>query len=159
MKITITLIASGSSFFPKVGCHLFFTSKSVDQKGIFTGLSFFFPRIRFFFPPLWECYLENKSSLGNGRGKTIPVLLQSVHWLLLYQKESSHHHFSLYRHRFKIRGDPTRAIPLVPILAQWLHALFGAVLSLRGRSHSVCLPLPSPDLRQAWRWILEWEDY
>lgn len=121
MKTTITLIASGSSFFPKVGCHIFFTLKSVDRKEIFI-----FPPEYIFFPPLWECYLENKSLLGNGRGKTIPVLLLTVHWLLLYQEAFSHHlytttasFFFLYCHRVKIRGDPTGAVLLVQILVHW----------------------------------------
>lgn len=28
--------------------------------------------------PLWECYLKNKSLLGNGREETIPVLLTAL---------------------------------------------------------------------------------
>lgn len=63
----ITLIASGSRFFPKVRCHIFFTSKSVDQKGIFTGLS---PRILFlFFFSLMGMLLRKEKLIGKRKRK------------------------------------------------------------------------------------------
>lgn len=129
MKITITSIAPGSRFFPKVGCHLFFTLKSVEQKELFTGL------FSFTIYSLWECYLENKSSLGSGRGKTVLVLL-TVHWLLLYPKEFSHHlcistasFIFLYCCRFKIEATWAGTILPAQILVQCLCALFSRVLS------------------------------
>lgn len=112
-----TFIATGSRFFPKVGCHIFFPLKSIDQKEIFTGLCSFFPRICFFLP-LWKCSLEDKSSLGNRTERAISVLLLTVHRLLLYQEEFSHHlcittasFFFLYPHGLKIKGGLTRGCP------------------------------------------------
>lgn len=114
---------------------------------------FFFPQNIFF---LSKCYFEDKSSLGNGREKTISVLLLTVHHLLLYQKVSHHlcvttaSFFFLYPHPhgLKIR-DLTRGCPacsysgtVVVCSVQHGSPLLGGCLN------SVCLTLPSPDLCQ-----------
>lgn len=150
------VIASRSRFFPKVGCYVFFTLKSIDQKEIFTGLSSLFPKI-YFFLSLWECYLENENSLGNGRGKTISIFLLTVHHLLLYRRSfltisalpQPHFSFCILM-SLKLEDIWPGAVLPVLIQAPWLCAVFGMVLShwVGVPILSVCLPLPSPDLCQ-----------
>lgn len=140
-----------AGFFPRL--DVFFTLTSIDQKEIFTGLFSFFTRI-YFFISLWECYLEDKSSLGNGRGKTVSVLLLTVCTICFYIRRyfltiyALPQPFFLYPHGIKIR-DLTRGCPacsysdMVVVCSVWHGSL-----QLVGRPNSVCLALPSPDLCQ-----------